>query len=84
MFLLINIYESETTSAYVANVNQFESFDAAQKEMQKCVQRAYWNYYKTWKDDNEEEDREPHADGDDTTMFVVGYDYKDTWQIYHL
>lgn len=36
MFLLINIYESETTSAYVANVNQFESFDAAQKEMQKC------------------------------------------------
>lgn len=31
MFLLINIYESETTSAYVANVNQFKSFDAAQK-----------------------------------------------------
>ena len=78
MFLLINIYESETTSAYVANVNQFESFDAAQKEMQKCVQRTYWDYSKTWKD------REPHVDGDDTTMFVVGYDYKDTWQIYHL
>lgn len=54
MFLLINIYESETTSAYVANVNQFESFDAAQKEMQKCVQRTYWDYYKTWKDDNED------------------------------
>lgn len=84
MFLLINIYEIETTSAYVANVNKFESFDAAQKEMQKCVQRTYWNYYKTWKDDNEDEDREPHVDGDDTTMFVVGYDYKDTWQIYHL
>lgn len=84
MFLLINIYESETTSAYVANVNKFESFDAAQKEMQKCVQRTYWDYYKTWKDDNEDEDREPLVDGDDTTMFVVGYDYKDTWQIYHL
>lgn len=84
MFLLINIYESETTSAYVANVNKFESFDAAQKEMQKCVQRTYWNYYKTWKDDNEDEDRKPYVDGDDTTMFVVGYDYKDTWQIYHL
>jgi hypothetical protein len=84
MFLLINIYESETTSAYVANVNKFESFDAAQKEMQKCVQRTYWDYYKTWKDDNEDEDREPRVDGDDTTMFVVGYDYKDTWQIYHL
>lgn len=84
MFLLINIYESETTSAYVANVNKFESFDAAQKEMQKCVQRTYWDYYKAWKDDNEAEDREPHVDGDDTTMFVVGYDYKDTWQIYHL
>ena len=81
MFLLINIYESETTSAYVANVNKFESFDAAQKEMQKCVQRAYLNYYKTYKED---EDREPHVDGDDTTMFVVGYDYKDIWQIYHL
>ena len=52
--------------------------------MQKCVQRMYWNYYKTWKDDNEDEDREPHVDGNDTTMFVVGYDYKDTWQIYHL
>lgn len=65
-------------------MNQFESFDAAQKEMQKCVQRTYWDYYKTWKDDNEDEDREPHVDGDDTTMFVVGYDYKDTWQIYHL
>lgn len=84
MFLLINIYESETTSAYVANVNKFESFDAAQKEMQKCVQRTYWDYYKTWKDDNEDEDRKPYVDGDDTTMFVVGYDYKDTWQIYHL
>lgn len=84
MFLLINIYESETTSAYIANVNKFESFDAAQKEMQKCVQRTYWDYYKTWKDDNEDEDRKPYVDGDDTTMFVVGYDYKDTWQIYHL
>lgn len=84
MFLLINIYESETTSAYVANVNKFESFDAAQKEMQKCVQRTYWDYYKTWKDDNEDEDRKPYVDGDNTTMFVVGYDYKDTWQIYHL
>lgn len=84
MFLLINIYESQETSAYVANVNKFESFDAAQKEMQKCVQRAYWDYYKIWKDDNEDEDREPHVDEDDTTMFVVGYDYKDTWQIYRL
>ena len=84
MFLLINIYESKTTSAYVANVNKFESFDAAQKEMQKCVQRAYWDYYKTWTEDKEDEDHEPHTDGDDTTMFVVGYDYKDTWQIYHL
>lgn len=84
MFLLINIYESQTTSAYVANVNQFESFDAAQKEMQKCVQRAYWDYYKTWTEDKEDEDREPHVDGDDTTMFVVGHDYKDIWQIYHL
>lgn len=84
MFLLINIYESQATSTYVANVNKFESFDAAQKEMQKCVQRAYWDYYKIWKDDNEDEDREPYVDGDDTTMFVVGYDYKDTWQIYHL
>lgn len=84
MFLLINIYESQTTSAYVANVNQFESFDAAQKEMQKCVQRAYWNYYKTWTEDKEDKDREPHVDKDNTTMFVVGYDYKDTWQIYHL
>lgn len=84
MFLLINIYESQTTSAYVASVNQFESFDAAQKEMQKCVQRAYWNYYKTWTEDKEDEDREPYVDGDDTTMFVVGYDYKDAWQIYHL
>lgn len=84
MFLLINIYESQTTSAYVANVNEFESFDAAQKEMQKCVQRTYWDYYKTWKDDNEDEDHEPYIDGDDTTCFVSGYDYKDIWQVYQL
>ena len=84
MFLLINIYESQAASAYVANVTKFESFDAAQKEMQKCVRRAYWDYYKTWTEDKEDEDHEPHVDGNDTTMFVVGYDYKDTWQIYHL
>lgn len=33
MFLLINIYESQETSAYVASVSKFESNEAAQKEM---------------------------------------------------
>ena len=84
MYLLINIYESEDTSAYVASVNKFESYEAAQEEMQKCVQRSYWNYYREWKDNKGDGNCEPSVDGDDTTMFVVGYDYKDAWQIYKL
>lgn len=84
MFLLINIYESQETSAYVASVSKFESNEAAQKEMQKCIQRTYWDYYRMWKDDKEGKDCEPYIDGDDTTMMIVGRDYKDIWQIYHL
>lgn len=84
MFLLINIYESQETSAYIASVSKFESNEAAQKEMQKCIQRTYWDYYRTWKDDKKDEDCKPYIDGDDTTMMIVGRDYKDIWQIYHL
>lgn len=84
MFLLINIYESQETSAYIASVSKFESNEAAQKEMQKCIQRTYWDYYRTWKDDKESKDCEPYIDGDDTTMMIIGRDYKDIWQIYHL
>lgn len=35
MFLLINIYSSKTTSAYVAGMDNFESYDEAIKEMKK-------------------------------------------------
>ena len=84
MFLLINIYESQETSAYVASVSKFKSNEAAQEEMQKCIRRTYWDYYRTWKDDKEDDGCKPYIDGDDTTMMIVGRDYKDIWQIYHL
>ena len=84
MFLLINIYSSDATSAYVAYVYNFESYDVAEKEMLKRARYAYSIYHKEWEDNKEDECHEPYMDGDDTTCFICGYDYKDIWQIYHL
>lgn len=84
MFLLINIYSSNTTSAYVASIDNFESYDEARKEMEKRVMDEYLSYHKEWEDDKEDEDHEPYIDEDDTTCFVSGYDYKDIWQVYQL
>ena len=84
MFLLINIYSSNTTSAYVAGMDNFESYDEARKEMEKRVMDAYMSYHKEWEDNKEDEYHEPYIDGDDTTYFVSGYDYKDIWQVYQL
>ncbi len=84
MFLLINIYESETTSAYVTGIDNFESYDEARKEMEKRVTDAYLSYHEEWEYNKEDEDHEPYIDRDDTTYFVSGYDYKDIWQVYQL
>lgn len=43
---------------------------------------AYLSYHKEWEDNKEDEYHEPYIDGDGTTYFVSGYDYKDIWQIY--
>lgn len=82
MFLLINIYSSKTTSAYVAGMDNFESYDEAIKEMKKRVMDAYLSYHKEWEDNKEDEYHEPYIDGDGMTYFVSGYDYKDIWQVY--
>lgn len=84
MFLLINIYSNNTTSAYVAGMDNFKSYNVAKKEMKKRVRDAYLSYHKEWEDNKEDEDREPYMEEDGTTCFVSGYDYKDIWQIYYL
>lgn len=84
MYLLINIYESEDTSAYVNEVKQFNTEEDAETQMKKDVEQAFSDYHETWSAENEDEEHEPYVDEDDTSMFICGYDYKDMWQIYKL
>ena len=63
MYLLINIYESEGTSAYVNEVKQFNTEEDAETQMKKDVEQAFSDYHETWSAENEDEEQIDEQEG---------------------